>query len=523
MRQARRTSMSALAAVAAAVVLGACGSSTSNGASAGSSTAGAQPSVGDAVTVGLGTLPTSQGNPYGATYAGPAGETWAAIFDGLTTVDAKSGPQPALATSWTQTAPDTWRFTLRKGVTFSDGEPFNAAAVAATVTWISTSPGSESAIGGTFTMLSGATAVDDYTVDIKTKTPDPILPRELVQLNIVAPDAWKTEGPDGFATKPVGTGPYQVTSWGPSSVQLTRFTKSWRPAHYKNLTIEQIPDQTSRFQALESDQIQVDYDLSLEQLTSAASKPDITLATESSGKVLALQFISKPGSPLTNPKVRLAMTEAIDRQKLVKALFGELTQPANQGAAPGTNGYNDHLGQIPYDPAGAKKLLAEAGYAKGFSLEADVTAGSVPGDTETFQTVAAGLGAIGVNVKFVTLPYATWLKDFLAAKFPGDMTSIAYSGAPAFDALLPLSRSSCLQKPSALWCVQSQADLLTKAAGENDPAARTALLQQVQAAEAQDPPALFLFNMLNSIASSKSVSVAQTSIGAIDFAGLAPA
>lgn len=485
--------------------------------------AGSSGALGDSITVGLGSLPTSQGNPFGATYAGPAAQTWSAIFDALTNVTPSKGATPALATSWTQTNPTTWEFTLRQGVTFSDGEPFNAAAVASTVDYLTSPAGAATAIGGSFQQLAGATAVNDSTVDITTKVADPILPRELVQMNIVAPQAWQQEGPAGFALKPVGTGPYEVTSWGPTSVSLTRFANSWRPGHYKDLTITQIPDQTSRYQALQSGQLQVDYDLSLEQLTSISSQRNLKLTTTPSGKVLALQFVQKPGSPIMKAGVRLAMTEAINRKQIVSGLFGKLTTTANQGSSPGTTGFNPKLKSIPYNPKAARKLLAKAGYPHGFSIEADVTVGSLPGDSETFQAVAANLKAIGIAANFVSLPYATWLSDFLSGKFPGEMTSIAYSGAPAFDALLPLQRGSCLQKPVAMWCVQSQASLLSQAANENNVKQRTALLQQVQASERTNPPALFILNIVNSVASSTSVKVGYEPIGTLNFATLAPA
>lgn len=513
----RQRVMFAVIGAACALSLAACGSSASNGASS-----SASKSLGGTLTVGVSSLTASDGNPFGETYAGLAVEIWPAIFDALTTIGPNYQAAPALATSWKLVNPTTWQFDLRHGVTFQDGEPFNASAAAATFNYLTSKAGQATGIGGSYPQLGSATVVNQYTVDINTKTPDPILPKEIDQVNIVAPKAWSRLGPSGFATHPVGTGPYKVTSWGPTSVTLTRYAGSWRSSHYQKLTFEAIPDETSRYDALLSGQIQVDYDLTLSQIATAQSQQDLHLITSEGATVFALQFLDKKGSPLLNPKVGVALNEAINRPEIIQDLFHNVATAAYQGGSPGVAGYDASLPPIKYDLAAAKKLLAQAGYPNGFSFEADVSTGQIPGDTEAVEAVQAQLAQIGVHMTAIQDTFTQWIDAFLSDGFPGQATSIGFSSTPQYDAALPLSRSSCLEKPAVLWCVPDQAALISKILTNMNPSSRDQEFDQLAEMQRTDPPALFIFNRVNATAVSKSVSAAYTPIGSLNFNTVAP-
>ena len=534
-RRIRRSVKGAALLALFALVLAACGSSSSSPSAAGSSSAstgsssaaGSSPAsssaLGGTLTVGLGSLPLSQGNPFGATYAGPAVEAWAAIYDALTNTS-PAGATPALATSWKLVDPTTWQFTLRQGVTFSDGEAFNASAAAFTFNYLASPAGAKTAMGGSFQQIAGAKVVSPYVLDITTKGPDPILPRQVVQANIVAPKAWQSEGPKGFATHPVGTGPYEVTSWGATTVDLTRFAGSWRPGHYKSLTLVEIPNNASRFQALQSGQIQVDYNLTRQEVTQTKAASNLTLLHEPAGQVYALQYLNVAGSPLLNQDVREALDVAINRQANVSAVLGNLAQPAYQGASPGDSGYDSSLGPIPYNPSQAKSLLAKGGYPNGFSFKVAVPEPTFFGVSSISQLAASDLAKVGVHMTLVPVPFASWLTDFLSGHFPGDQAAgISYSDAPSFDAALTLDRGSCLEKPSVVWCQQAQAAVLAKINTTTNLTTRQQLFDQVDTMERANPPALFLFDMVNVTGVSSKVKATYEPIGTIDFSSAAPA
>ena len=128
---------------------------------------------------------------------------------------------PGLATAWEAVDPQTWRFTLRSGTTFSNGEPVNAAAVVATIEYLMSEEGKATSVGREVGHLSGASAIDDLTVEITTSRPDPVLTNRLALVSIVEPGQWAALGAEGFADQPVGTGPYQVSAWGAGDVTLT--------------------------------------------------------------------------------------------------------------------------------------------------------------------------------------------------------------------------------------------------------------------------------------------------------------
>lgn len=519
-----RRPFSKFAAIGAlcALAVGACGSSASSAQQPAGSRTSAEAASGGTLTIGISSLPASDGNPFGETYAGLAVEIWPSIFDALTTIGKSYQAAPALATSWKLVSPDTWRFYLRKGVKFQDGEAFNASAVAATFNYLTSKAGQASGIGGSYPQLKSATVINQSTVDINTKTPDPILPKELDQVNIVAPQAWQRLGAKGFATHPVGTGPYKVTSWGPTEVTLTRYTGSWRKANYKELRFVAIPDNTARYQALVSGQIQVDYDLTLEQLQTAQSSGNLYLIKGSGATVFSIQYLDKKGSPLLNSKVRVALNEAVNRPEIIKDIFHNVATAAYQGGSPGIAGYDPKLPPIKYNPTDAKKLLAEAGYPHGFSFQADVSVGVIPGDTESVEAAQAQLAQIGVHMTVIQDTFTQWVNDFLTAGFPGEATSIGFSSTPQFDAALPLSRSSCLEKPAVLWCVPSQATVISKILSNQNPVSRTQEFDQLAEMQRTNPPALWLFNRVNATGVARSVKAAYTPIGSLNFDTVAP-
>jgi peptide/nickel transport system substrate-binding protein len=178
------------------------------------------------VTVGTWGIPPGKGNPYTG-IGTPSIFTWDAIFDPLVRISAAGEATPILAKSWKNVDPTHWEFTLRQNVKFSNGEAFNADAVVNAFDYLGSEAGKATAVGRE---LSGVTATkkDDYTVVIETKGPDPVLPNKMALVYMVAPGAWTSLGPEGFADKPVGTGSFKLDSWTANSAVLSANADSWR-------------------------------------------------------------------------------------------------------------------------------------------------------------------------------------------------------------------------------------------------------------------------------------------------------
>lgn len=494
-----RSTSAIVAAVLAAGTLAACSSTSQPYGSSGSGQAGdgSKP-----LNVVVAALPQYLGNPFQAV-APPRTETMSAVFDTLTRVDAK-GVQPQLATKWTQDSPTAWTFTLRTGVTFSNGEAFDSSSVVASVTGL-TDPANKAAIANNYlSAVASAKAISPTEVQVTTKTPDGILPAQLAALVMIPPKYYAEAGADKFAQQPIGTGPYKVDSISSTKLVLSAFPGSWRKPTTQHITITAMADPSSRSNALQSGQADLNLEADLAQVDALKAAGFSVNVIKNEG-VLTLGFVTTAGTtPLSDPRVRYALNEAIDRDTIVKSLYEGLTTPANQGVTPGIVGYDDSVPQYKYDPNDAKQLLAQAGYANGFSFSASVTTGSFVNDSAVFQAVQSDLAKIGVKLTLNQVTVAQIISFLVSGKYPTEAFSTAYQTSPEQDATKAYFTYSCL-RANPIFCDQTAADLIAKATAESDASTRASLLSQLAKEAHQNPSAIYLVNGLYLAAASKKV------------------
>ncbi|WP_433499965.1 ABC transporter substrate-binding protein [Sphaerimonospora sp. CA-214678] len=471
-----------------------CGSSsdTPEGESPPSSAAEA----GGTIRVGVNSLPPGKGDPYKG-IGSPEVYTHAAMFDALTLVDQHGKVQPALATEWSQPSADTWQFKLRDGVTFSNGEKFDADVVVATYDYLLKDPeGSASVVAADVNTVSDVKAVDPLTVEFTTAAPDAMLPARVGEVYIPAPKHFKDLGMKEFANDPVGTGPFKVDSWDSNIIKLSAFEGSWRAPKASKMEIHALPDPAGRFQALQSDQIDLAIQLSPDQskqLDETRAKADVVAGAQ----VMSLAFITELGdSPLKKKEVRQALNYAVDKESMAKDLLLGVGKPSGSGVTDGAVGYNPDVQPYPYDPAKAKQMLADAGYPNGFSLKADVTVGSFPADAQIYQLMQQNLADIGVEIELRQITFAEWLEHYLKNTWTSQAFGLSWNTLPRLDALRPMELFSCVKKP-AFFCEQSVADVLGKAAKTGEMEERNKLLSQAQQMQHDDPPALYLVQQID--------------------------
>jgi peptide/nickel transport system substrate-binding protein len=453
-------------------------------------------SGGGTIRVGVDSLPPGKGDPYKG-IGSPEVYTHAAIYDALTLVDQQGKIQPTLATEWSQPSPTTWVFKLRDGVTFSNGEKFSAEAVVATFEYLIKDPtGSASVVAADVKTISGVKAVDPLTVEFTTAAPDAMVPARVGEVYIPAPAKFKELGMKEFANAPVGTGPFKVDSWNANLIKLSAFKDSWRAPKAGKMEIHALPDPAARFQALQSDQIDLAIQLSPDQskqLEGSGLRADIL----ASAQVMSLAFITELGdSPLKKKEVREALNYAVDKESMAKDLLLGVGKPSGSGITDGAAGYNPDVKPYPYDPEKAKKLLADAGYPNGFSLKADITVGSFPADAQIYQLMQQNLADVGVKVELRQVTFAEWLEHYLKNTWTAEAFGLSWNTLPRLDALRPMELFSCLKKP-AFFCDQALAEMLKKAAKEGDAEARNKLLAQAQQMQHDNPPALYLVQQID--------------------------
>ncbi|MFB7894536.1 ABC transporter substrate-binding protein [Microbacterium sp. NPDC056044] len=360
--------------------------------------------------------PTSYDIGQGAEY-GNRSPFFQAVFDTLLQKNSDGEIEPWLATKWEYNEDNTvLTLTLRDDVEFTDGTKLDADAVVASLERFrdGTSPQAATLAGKEFA------AVDATTVTITQDAPDP----SLVNMLSIAPGLIQApstfDDPDS-ATEPIGSGPYVLDTAATVTGTTYVYTANpdyWNPdaVKYDNLTINVIEDPTATLNALKAGEANG------AKIVNNDTIPEI----EASGWTIesneldfqGLLLFDRAGTmapELADVKVRQAINMAFDREALLKALqagYGTVTEQV----FPATSvGYDEALDSTyEYDPEGAKKLLAEAGYPDGFSIDMM----STPAFQTTFDLVAQQLADIGITVNYTDPGTGNFITDMLAPKYP---------------------------------------------------------------------------------------------------------
>lgn len=443
-------------------------------------------------------VPVSFGNPYMAN-GSPAMYVWFAMFDALTQVDARGELVPALALSWENIEPRAWRFKLRPNVTFSNGEPFTADAIVTAFAWLRTPEGRRSIIGNEVRYVLSVEKENDLSVVFRTERPDAILPRRLSGVMMVAPKAWTTLGPEGFAKTPATTGSYAMKDWGEgtSRLILEAFKGSWRAPVIDRLVIANLPDNAARLQALQSGQIDIAGNINVDDIdTVEVSGGRVVSGSSASISAWAFRVADKANTPLKDVRVRQAINYAVDKTMLNDALLRGLTAPAGQPAAKGAVGYDPSIEPYPYVIEKAKALLKAAGYERGFPLKVDVIVDRTPGDAAVYQTAASMLAKVGIAVELRTMPFPSWMTKYLTHTWEDstDAFSLSWNSGPYNDVSRPMEIYSCL-RPDAFFCDKALSDRLQTVGEEMDLANRELMLKDLGRAYHDAAPALFLLDL----------------------------
>ena len=286
--------------------------------------------------------------------------------------------KPALATAWTQIDDLTMEFTLREGVTFHNGEAMTADDVVFSLNrmYQATFPPYVVRSKDRLANFAEAVKVDDYTVHIKVHRPEPLWETlvSLQQVMILPEDYTKALSGDpavaedgdyeAFSLAPVGTGPYAITAFTPGEkVEYTRFDGFWgEAAPLAKATVIRIPETASRITALKTGEADIVTNIAPDQLDLIDSDPN--LKTVGSATALFHVMIMNVNHPnLTDPKIRQAMSLAIDRDLLNEALWlGKAVVPSSHTMAEMGALHRPDLVTFEYDPERAKQLLADSSY-----------------------------------------------------------------------------------------------------------------------------------------------------------------
>lgn len=361
----------------------------------------------NAVTVGMGLEPTHL-DPTAGAAAAIDEVTYANVYEGLTRIDNTGSVQPALAKSWTVSDDGlTYTFTLNSGVKFHDGTDFDADDV---VFSLNRARGEDSvnAQKGLFKTIASVQAVNPTTVQVTLTQPTGSL---LFNLGwgdavMVAP-----ESADDNKTNPVGTGPFKLGKWVKGDrIELVKNNNYWGSAKVLDkATFKFIADPSAAFSALMAGDVDAFPNFPApENIPMFQSDPRFTVVIGSTeGETILSINNAKP--PFDKLMVRQAIAHGINRQAIIDgAMFGQGT-PIGSHFAPHHPAYLDLTERYNYDPAKAKKLLAQAGYPDGF--DATLTLPPPSYARRGGEIIAADLKKIGINLKIIPIEWGAWIKD----------------------------------------------------------------------------------------------------------------
>jgi peptide/nickel transport system substrate-binding protein len=363
--------------------------------------------------------------------------------------------QPALALRWHQEAPDRWRFELRHNVSFQDGEPFTAADVVFSFER-ARAPSSE--IAGALAAVRSVDQIDAFTVDITTNEPDAILPEELAVWDIMSAK-WCAEhdaetpanalvGEESYASDHAdGTGPFMLQSRVPDVLTVLVPNPKWwdEPSH--NLDRVEFRPMTgaSGVAALLAGKLDMLYTVPPQSTDRIAHAPGARLVQAPELRTIFLGFDFrhdqladsdvKSRNPFRDRRVREAFLRAIDETTIRTKVMRGFATPTALLVGPGVNGFDPALDQrLPFEPAAAKALLAEAGYPRGFSVGMDCPSDRYINDEAICDSIVAMLAKIGVKLQ---LNAQTRGKFFAKLMTPSQGSSFYLMGwmPPTYDAL----------------------------------------------------------------------------------------
>lgn len=374
------------------------------------------------LTIGLASEPTSL-DPHFHNL-GPNNAMSVHIFDRLIAQDEKQRLSPGLAVSWAPIDDLTWEFKLREGVKFHDGSDFNADDVICTMARAPAVPNSPSGYG---TYLKGKEVVkiDDYTVHFKTATPYPLMSKDISTIPVIS-EAGCAATTEEFnaGTAAIGTGPFKFQSYTPGeSIVLVRNDDYWGDAPiWSEVEFRPITSGPSRVASLLAGDVDVISGVPTTDIATLQGNGDIQLSQGASNRVIYLHldqfrenspFVKANGggdivNPLLDVRVRKAISMAISRDAIVERVMEGVAIPAGQLLPDGFFGVSDKLEVVPYDPAGAKKLLAEAGYPDGFELTIHGPNDRYINDAKIAEAIAQMLTRAGIKTAVETMPRSVY-------------------------------------------------------------------------------------------------------------------
>lgn len=337
------------------------------------------------------------------------------LFDTLIRFDADYQLVPGLATSWKALDDTTWEVKLRKGVTFHNGNTFNADDVIYSFDRVKN--WDRSGFKGKVTAIESFEKKDDYTVVFHTKGPYPLFPRKVTYVRILDKEFCADKTPEQLGTQAIGTGPYSVVKWIKGASLTLKANKAYWAGtpQFDKVVFKTLSNDSTRVAAILSNEVDLINRVPVKDINRIKGSKNFIM--KPGLRLIYLQmdhqradspYVTGAINPFNDVRVRRAINYAINEKNIVKYIMNGFAEPASQFQPDVVFGYDDSIKRVDYDPAKAKQLLADAGFANGFEVVLDAPNNRYINDEQIAQAIASDLAKVKIKVKVNAMPKSAY-------------------------------------------------------------------------------------------------------------------
>ena len=418
------------------------------------------------------------------------------MFESLVEFDGDLVIQPALAESWERLDDLTLQFKLREDVNFHNGEHFDAHAAKASLER-ALDPETEGPMARQYALVESIDVVDDYTLNIVTSEPDPILLRRMTGLasNMMPPEYLATASDEQLASNPVGTGPYRFVSWerdGDLVMEANPDYWGGEPA-IKEVIVRGIPETGTRIAALLAGEADIILAVPPDDVDRINASDNAHVESVSGNRIM-YWLMEVATEPTSNKLFRQAVNYAANIDGIIETVLGGSGHRRATLLNPWHTCYNPDFDPYPYDPDKAMALLAEAGYGDGVDVSMHIVEGRVVKDKEVGEAIAGELAKVGINADIVIHEFGTYVDLASASELDGIIfaswgnllhdADYALHGLFHSEDFVPLNFARG-------WKAEGLDELLDAGRVEVDETARCALYDQAQEIILEEAPGIF--------------------------------
>jgi len=344
--------------------------------------------------------------------------TLLAISDALIAIGPEGDVEPSLATAWERTSPLTMEFQLREGVRFHNGEPFDADSVVATFR-AHHEPTPSACGGGILSVITDVRKLGPFRVELTTAFPDAMLLRRLFFFSVYPRGVLETEGRGAMLNHPIGTGAWRFVHWKKGEeIRLARNEDHWRSVSSVDQIRIPIIRQKEWVDRLQRGEMDVVLNIDSHDAVRAGRAEGVEVGSREAA--LSQWFLLANKGPLADVRVRQALNHAIKRSLIAEVSEHGLASAQRSVATAESLGHTDDVTRYRYSPELARRILADAGYPDGFTLNGLVSETS----TGVYFAVREFLGRVGVTLEATIVPRAQWIGRVVG----GNLTQQPYDG-----------------------------------------------------------------------------------------------